>query len=80
MAPSKKNIHVVKSGSDWKVMVEGNSRASAVTGTQKASIDRARSIGHANPGGAELTIHGVDGKIRAKDSVRPANDPRNIKG
>lgn len=80
MAPSKKDIHVVKSGEDWKVQVEGNSRASAVTGTQKESIAKARAIGRANPAGAELNIHGVDGKIRAKDSVAPANDPRNIKG
>ncbi len=80
MAASKKNIHVVKSGNDWKVKVEGNSRASAVTGTQKESIARAREIGRANPAGAELNIHGEDGKIRAKDSVPPANDPSGTPG
>ena len=76
----KKNIHVVQSGNDWKVKVEGNSRATAVTGTQKESIAKAREIGRANPAGAELNIHGVDGRIRAKDSVPPGNDPKNVKG
>lgn len=76
----KKNIHVVKSGDDWKVKVVGNSRATAVTGTQKESIAKARAVGHANPGGAELNIHGVDGRIRAKDSIPPGNDPRSSKG
>jgi hypothetical protein len=33
-----------------------------------------------NQGGGELTIMGVDGKIRAKDTVEPGNDPRKIKG
>lgn len=73
---AKKNIHVVKDGDDWKVRVEGNARASAVTGTQQASIARARELGKNNPGGAEVNIHGVDGKIRAKDTIKPANDPR----
>ncbi|AWK76989.1 hypothetical protein CBI38_36925 (plasmid) [Rhodococcus oxybenzonivorans] len=77
---TKKNIHVVKSGDAWKVKVEGNSRASAVTGTQKESIAKARELGRANSAGAELNIHGVDGKIRAKDSVPPATDPRNTPG
>lgn len=77
---TKKNIHVVKRGNDWRVQVEGNSRASAVTGTQRESIAKARALGRANSGGAELNIHGVDGKIRAKDSVPPANDPRNTPG
>ncbi|WP_082698586.1 DUF2188 domain-containing protein [Mycobacterium sp. GA-2829] len=78
--PIKKNIHVVKDGDAWKVEVEGNKRASAVTGTQQESIARARHLGRNNPGGAEVSIHGVNGKVRAKDTIKPANDPKDIPG
>ncbi|WP_080733940.1 DUF2188 domain-containing protein [Rhodococcoides fascians] len=77
---AKKDIHVVKSGDDWKLKVEGNSRATAVTGTQKEAIAKAREVGRANPAVAEFNIHGVDGRIRAKDTVPPGNDPRSSKG
>lgn len=52
----------------------GADRASAVTGTQSAAIDRARDI-LGNDGGGELTIKGQDGRIRDSDTVRPGNDP-----
>ncbi len=34
----------------------------------------------ANEGGGELTTKGVNGKIRAKDTIAPGNDPRKTYG
>ena len=45
---------------------EGNQRASVVTDTQKEAINLGREISRNQRG--ELFIHGVDGKIRARDS------------
>jgi uncharacterized protein YdaT len=71
--------HVVKQDNGWAVVKEDHARASAVTDTQKEAIDRAREIVR-NSGGGEVVIHGEDGKIRAKDTVAPGNDPRSSKG
>lgn len=64
---------------DWEVRKPGSDRASAVTPTQSASIDRARDI-LAGDGGGELQIRGRDGQIRAQDTIEPGNDPRSSKG
>lgn len=62
----------------WDVTGAG-SRRSDHKPTQAEAIQRAKEIVH-NAGGGEVTIHGRDGKIRAKDTVDPGNDPRNIPG
>lgn len=59
---------------DWEIKKPGADRASAITDTQSAAIDRARQI-LGNDGGGELTIKGTDGKIRDSDTVPPGNDP-----
>jgi hypothetical protein len=64
---------------DWEVVKEGHKRASAVEPTQRDAIDRGREIVH-NAGGGELNIKGETGKIRAKDTIDPGNDPRSTKG
>lgn len=72
--------HVVpREDGTWAVVKEDHQRASAVTGTQREAQKRARAIIH-NAGGGELVTHGEDGKIRAKDTVAPGNDPRESKG
>ena len=63
----------------WRVEKPGASRASAKADTQTEAIDRAREIVH-NDGGGEILIHGRDGKIRAKDTVAPGNDPHPPRG
>lgn len=73
------NRHVVKREDGWAVVAPEAKRASAVTGTQKEAIDRAKTI-VGKAGGGEVSIHGADGKIRAADTVKPGNDPRDIKG
>jgi hypothetical protein len=64
---------------DWEVVKPGASRASAVAPTQQEVINRGRGI-LGNDGGGELVIKGRDGKIRAKDTIAPGNDPNPPKG
>jgi len=63
----------------WDVTKPGASRASAHTYTQAQAVDRARTI-IGNLGGGELFVHGTNGAVRAKDTIAPGNDPRNVKG
>ena len=73
---SSKNQHVVPHKDGWAVRGAGNSKATHVAPTQRKAIDVAKPIARAK--GAELLIHGRDGKIRAKDSY--GNDPFPPKG
>jgi len=57
----------------------GGDRASAHTDTQAEAIDRARQI-IGNQGGGELSVQNRQGQVRAKDTIAPGNDPRNVKG
>ncbi|MCR6494512.1 DUF2188 domain-containing protein [Cellulomonas sp. P24] len=57
----------------------GGKRASAHTDTQAQAIARAKQI-VANQGGGEVTISGRNGRFRAKDTIDPGNDPRNLPG
>ena len=57
----------------------GAERASVLGGTQREVIDRTREI-LANDGGGELAIRGLNGRIRAQDTIKPGNDPRSSKG
>ncbi len=61
-----KNQYVTKKGNVWRVVGEGNSKATAVVKTQKEAIDIARSI--AKNQHSELIIQGKNGKFRDKDS------------
>ena len=49
-------------------------KASSVHTTQKAAEDAAREMLR-NQGGGELTTKGEDGRIRSKDTIKPAADP-----
>lgn len=71
------NQHVThRSDGKWNVIGAGNSRATAVTNTQKAAFERAREI--ARNQHSEVVVHGVNGKIRQKNSY--GNDPHPPKG
>lgn len=67
----KKNQHVVPRGSNWAVIGAGNEKATKVVKTQKEAIEIAREI--AINQHSEVVIHGVNGRIRDKDSY--GNDP-----
>ncbi|MCK6438837.1 MAG: DUF2188 domain-containing protein [Planctomycetes bacterium] len=49
-------------------------RASSVHDTQHAANEEARRMLESQ-GGGELTVKGVDGKIRSKDTIGAGNDP-----
>lgn len=58
----------------WADKDDGASQPAGYYGTQEAAIAAAK--GHLkNQGGGELTVHGLDGKIRDKITVAPGNDP-----
>lgn len=66
-----KNQHVTPNGDKWKVIGEGNVKATYITNTQKKAIHKAIIISKNQ--GSELFIHGKDGRIRARNSY--GNDP-----
>ena len=67
-----KNQHVTPHpGGGWQVKGAGNSRATIRTETQAEAIAVAREIAHNQE--AELFIHGMNDRIRERDSY--GNDP-----
>jgi hypothetical protein len=66
--------HVVKEGDKWVVKKPGAERASSVHDTQREADRRAAEILR-NAGGGERVTHGLDGRIRSKDTIAPGNDP-----
>ena len=71
---AQKGQHVSPSGEKWSVRRAGAERASGVFRTQSEAIVRAREI--AKNQGAELYIHGRDGRIskvetHGKDPLPP---------
>ena len=73
MSEQRHVVHDPGSG-EWRVVAPHAERASAVLPTQAEAIDRAREI-LSNAGGGELLVHGMNGRIREKDTVPNANDP-----
>jgi len=49
-------------------------KASSVHDTQQNAINSARTM-LGNQGGGELTVMGINGRIRSKDTIKPGNDP-----
>lgn len=73
----RKNQHVThRSDGKWQVKGAGNSRATAVTRTQKEAISIATNIARNQK--SELLIHGCNGRIREKNSY--GNDSYPPKG
>jgi len=58
----------------WENKRNDAERASSLHKTQKEAEQAAKAM-LKNQGGGELTIKGVDGKIRSKDTIAPGNDP-----
>ena len=65
------NYSVFKDGDDWVAKRDDASRASSRS-------DARRFAG--NSGGGDVSVHGVDGMIRDKNTIAPAKDPRTTKG
>ncbi len=73
---SRKGQHVVPNGGKWSVRKAGSSRATSTHSTQSDAIQAAREI--AKNQKTELYIHGVDGRIRERNSY--GSDPFPPKG
>ncbi|PZQ97213.1 MAG: hypothetical protein DI533_15245 [Cereibacter sphaeroides] len=71
-----KDQHVVPRGNKWGVRSSGAEKVSRLYGTQQEAIDQARD--KARRDGAELYIHGRDGRIRERNSY--GSDPFPPKG
>ena len=69
------NYHVTKNqDGGWNVKRENSERASKIVETQNVAEQLAKQYS-SNSGGGEVRIHGLDGKIRDSDTVKPGNDP-----
>jgi hypothetical protein len=65
--------HVTPGGNDWKIQRGGSSRASARFETKAQALSRAREM--ARNSGAQLFIHGRDGKIQEERTYPRSSDP-----
>jgi hypothetical protein len=66
-----KNQHVVPHDGRWAVRGENNEKVTSIHNTQREAIEVARGISQNQR--SEVVIHGLDGRIRDKDSF--GNDP-----
>jgi hypothetical protein len=69
-------IHVVSHGDEWAVRRQGDDDIISVWPTQKQAEDEGRRI--AKDDQAEFELHGLEGRIRERDSY--GNDPRSSEG
>ena len=74
---AKKNQHVVPHPQGWAVRGVGNQKASSVHSTQREAIDAAREI--ARNQGSEMLIHGVNGRIRERNTYGDDHIHRKVK-
>lgn len=75
MAKGKSGRTVYRDGDGgWLNKRNDADRAGSKHETQGDAIKAAREM-LVNAGGGELTIKGVDGKLRSKDTIAPGNDP-----
>lgn len=73
------DYNVYKQGDQWVGKRDGASRASVSARTQAEAYDATRDLA-ARSGGGDISLHGRDGKIRDKNTIAPAKDPRSSKG
>ena len=70
---------IYKTDKGWVNKRNDADRATSIHDTQKDAYDAARR-NLINQGGGDITIQGLDGKFREKNTIRPGNDPRDIPG
>ena len=71
---NKNRIVYRRPDGSWVNKRNDSDKASSLHTTQKEAEDAAREMLQ-NQGGGELTTKGVDGRIRSKDTIKPASDP-----
>jgi Uncharacterized protein conserved in bacteria (DUF2188) len=74
MAKGRDRIVSPRPDGTWANKRNDAGKASSVHGTQSEAIEAARQ-NLANQGGGELSVQGLDGRIRSKDTIAPGNDP-----
>lgn len=74
------NYHISKNKDTkkWDIQKEGGQKSSGSVSIQKEAEKQAKRYS-SNSGGGEVRIHGLDGKIRDSDTVKPGNDPKSSK-
>lgn len=74
--PNRKNDRTVsqRPNGEWANKRDGADRASSLHNTQKQAEDAARRQIR-QEGGGELKTKGENGRIRSKDTIKPAKDP-----
>lgn len=65
---------VYKDGDSWVNKRTDAQRASSLHETQAEAVAAAKEL-LSKQGGGELTVKGLDGKIRSKDTIPPGKDP-----
>lgn len=59
---------------DWVNQRNDADKASSLHRTQKEAIEAGKQM-LTNQGGGELSVKGLNGQIRSKDTIAPGNDP-----
>lgn len=73
------DYNVYQRGEQWVGQRMDASRISVAADTQAAAYNATRDLTARN-GGGEISLHGRDGRIRDKNTIAPAKDPRSTKG
>ena len=74
MSKGRDRIVYQRPDRQWANKRNDADKASSLHKTQKSAADSAKQM-LGNQGGGELTIKGLDGRIRSKDTIPPGNDP-----
>ena len=70
---------IYKTDNGWANKRNDATRPSSIHKTQQGAYNAAKN-NLMNQGGGDISIKGLDGRIREKNTIRPANDPRDIPG
>jgi len=79
MSKGRDRIVSQRPDGQWANKRNDASRATSIHSTQLEATKAAKE-NLANQGGGEVTIQGVNGRFREKDTVKPGNDPYPPKG
>ncbi|KAA0979895.1 DUF2188 domain-containing protein [Paeniglutamicibacter gangotriensis] len=71
--------NVFKTDAGWATKRQGAQRAASISPTQAQAYEAAKGF-VSNAGGGEVSVHGVNGKIRDKNTIKPAVDPKKTEG
>jgi hypothetical protein len=73
------NYNVFQTTNGWAAKRVDAQRPASVSATQAQAYLAAKTF-TSNAGGGDVSVHGRNGQIREKNTIRPASDPRSSKG